>query len=125
MTIGFDKVLAAFNAVRNKLADKTQMLQSLATFVAGEVDQNFRQRGRPRWAGNRPLVKTGRMKREAVTAKVEGDKVTVGQGLENVTYATFIQFGTRKMPARPFMDAPDLAAGLVKTIREWIFGGQA
>jgi HK97 gp10 family phage protein len=123
MNVSLEKILDIFTAVRNKLTDKTRMLQNLGTFVAGEVDQNFRQRGRPRWAGNRPLVKTGRMKREAVTTKVEGDRVTVGQGLGNVTYASFIQFGTRKMTARPFMDVPELAAGAVKTIREWIFGG--
>ena len=123
MTVSLGKILDVFNTVRNKLADKTQMLQSLGTFVASEVEESFRQRGRPRWAGNRPLVKTGRMKREAVTTKVEGNRITVGQGLENVTYASFIQFGTRKMTARPFMDVPDLATGAVKTIREWFFGG--
>lgn len=110
------------NSISERLADKSGVLRNLGGFVAREIDENFRQGGRPRWAGNRSLVRTGRMKREAVTVKLDGSKVHVGDGLKAIPYAAWINDGTRKMPARPFMSVPDMARGAVKTIRESLFG---
>ena len=123
MTVSLGKILDVFNTVRNKLADKTQMLQSLGTFVASEVEESFRQRGRPRWAGNRPLVKTGKMKSEALKVRTEGNLVHIGEVLDSLPYASYIHNGTKRMPARPFMCIPNLAAGIVKLFKDCILGG--
>lgn len=122
MKIKLTMATKLLDKIRGRLADKSEMLRSIGGFVAGEIEENFRQKGRPRWAGNRPLVRTGRMKREATTVKLEGSKVQVGNGLNAVPYATWINDGTRKMPARPFMNVPDLASGAVRIIRESLFG---
>jgi phage gpG-like protein len=123
MNIRLERVLDAFDAVRGKLADKTSMLRGIGMFVSGEVEENFRQRGRPRWAGNRPLVRTGRMKSEAVRMRTQGNLVHIGETLDSIPYANFIHDGTKKMPARPFMVIPKLVAGLKSFVKEHILGG--
>lgn len=112
------------NQVKEKLAGRCSMLVKAGELVASEVEENFRQRGRPKWAGNRPLVKTGKMKSEATKVRLQGNLVQIGQDLDSLPYAGFINNGTHKMPSRPFMGIPNLAASIVKLFKDHIFGGR-
>lgn len=123
MSIKLERVTEMFDQAWRKLANKSTLLQSAGLFVAGEIEENFRQRGRPRWAGNRPLVKTGKMKSEAVKVRTEGNLVHIGEVLDSLPYANYIQNGTKKMSARPFMSIPNLAINLVKLFKDYILGG--
>lgn len=123
MSIKLESDLTTLNQTADNLADKPTLLRQAGTFVAGEVEENFKQRGRPKWAGNRPLVKTGRMKSEALKVRTEGNLVHIGEDLDALPYASYIHNGTKRMPARPFMSIPNLAAGIVKLFKDCILGG--
>lgn len=123
MSIRLDSNLETLNQASGRLADRPTLLRQAGVFVAGEVEENFKQRGRPKWAGNRPLVKTGKMKSEALKVRTEGNLVHIGEVLDSLPYASYIHNGTKRMPARPFMSIPDLAAGIVKLFKDCILGG--
>jgi phage gpG-like protein len=109
--------------VKEKLLDRHSLLAKTGELVSGEVEENFRQKGRPKWAGNRPLVKTGKMKSQATKVRTQGNLVHIGEVLDSLPYPSFIHNGTRRMLARPFMGIPNLAASLLKLFRDHILGG--
>lgn len=123
MRIKLDIVTDFLDHARAKLADRHPMLLRAGELVAGEIEENFRQRGRPRWAGNRPLVKTGRLKSEATRFRTEGNLVHIGEVLDSFPYASILHNGSKKMPARPYLYIPNLVAGLVRLFKDHILGG--
>lgn len=123
MSVRIERNLEKFNQAFGKLSDKPNLLRQVGMFVADEVEENFKQRGRPKWAGNRPLVKTGKMKSEALKMRTEGNLVHIGEVLDSLPYATFVHNGTKRMPARPFMIIPNLVTSLVKLFKDNILGG--
>lgn len=123
MSVRIERNLEKLNQAFGKLSDKPNLLRQVGMFVADEVKENFKQRGRPKWAGNRPLVKTGKMKSEALKMRTEGNLVHIGEVLDSLPYATFVHNGTKRMPARPFMIIPNLVTSLVKLFKDNILGG--
>ncbi|MDD4059173.1 MAG: phage virion morphogenesis protein [Kiritimatiellae bacterium] len=61
-----------------------------------------RKRGAKKRGSARPLVDTGTLMRSFEVGAADGDGVTVKSTQD---YAVYHQYGTRKMPARPFIPA--------------------
>jgi len=97
-----------------RLAAPAELLESTVPLVAGAIERNFDEEGRPlRWpplapatlrrkpAGLRILQRTGRLRRSIQTG-LEGNVVIASTDLP---YAAAHQFGfpRRRLPARPFL----------------------
>ena len=105
-------------ALRKKLArisDKRPILAAAGAALAGVATRAFRDPAlRPaEWAplaastlrrkkAGGPLIDTGALYRSVIAAEPGRDSVEVGSDRE---YSLFHQFGTRRMPARPFFPA--------------------
>jgi HK97 gp10 family phage protein len=84
---GFEIV---FNRIPEVIAAVEKSAQENVARVAREIEQDAK--------ANAP-VQTGYL-RESIEAQVEGKSAEVVAGAE---YAGFVEFGTYKMPAQPFM----------------------
>lgn len=111
-----------FREMRNEFTDYRVAMRTIGKAIQKENRKNFILKGSGKYAplspeyaeqkarkvGNLPiLVFSGRL-RDSVTARMNGDSI-FEVGRDSVTvgtktpYAPFIQRGTRKMPARPFL----------------------
>lgn len=87
-----------FNSrVKNALVKR---LRAAAFVVEGEAKRSMRQRG-PSTPGTPPGVQTGTL-RSSVTTEVNAAELTARVGT-NLEYAPYLELGTRKMEARPFL----------------------
>lgn len=85
------KDLKGLNKYLKKISDKTpEVTESIVKQAAYKVESNAKR--------NCP-VDTGRL-RGSIATKLEGLEAEVGT---NVEYATFIEYGTVKQAAQPFM----------------------
>lgn len=107
-------------ALRKKLArisDKRPILEAAGAALAGVATRAFRDEAlRPsEWAplaestlrrkrGGGPLIDTGALYRSVIAQAPGRDSIEVGSDRE---YSLFHQWGTRKMPARPFFPIDD------------------
>ncbi len=89
-----------------KISNPGQALESSAKYVAGEISENFRAGGRPRWAGGKFLKKSGSLKKSATSVKIAGNRAEIGGELTNLPYARVHQNGSKNIPARPYMNLP-------------------
>lgn len=112
---GIGAVNAKLEGVVSRSQDLTVPMKMGAQLMMGSVNDNFSQSGRPSaWRAlapstlrqkirkgysSRPLVRTGILK-SSISPKVDKESFRVGT---SVSYAGYNQFGTRKMPARPFV----------------------
>ncbi|NIQ92893.1 MAG: phage virion morphogenesis protein [Desulfuromonadales bacterium] len=113
-----DALLARFGLARlsRRLETSAELLAPAVPVVARAIERNFEQEGRPLpWAplapdyarrkarrfgpGLKILQRSGRLRR-SITTRVEGDAIVAST---DVAYAPFHQFGTRFLPARPFL----------------------
>jgi len=114
----------------NRFDRLNKNLNSLPWPQAGKIaqdsiNQNFIQQGRPKkWAPRKvrypwpPLQKTGKLK-NSIDSKPVRNGVSVGT--RGVSYAKFLQKGTRKMKARPFvLIHPDDAKDIKELIKKHI-----
>lgn len=126
-TITFDE---SFFAALNLAADDLDRLQtklrffreplktSLALVVIPSITENFRSGGRPTWKalaestvfdrGNAGpiLVRTGKLMSAAISVgnwEVTEETLSIDNLPDKVSYAGYNQFGTKKMPARPYI----------------------
>lgn len=131
------QVQAAIELLGDRLDDFREPLQiSLDLVILPSVAQNFAAQGRPRWAALSPntvlyrppgpiLQVTGALfhatqnRSNWVSTK---DSVAM-IGIDEVQYAPYHQFGTRKMPARPHvMYQPEDIEKIVQVFEIWIDG---
>lgn len=98
--------IAAAQATAQRLADRQMALKAQAAraIIIEQLSQpgSGRQYGRHRASapGDSPAVDTGRLRQSIGVQKVAQGHYRVGT---NVQYAPLLEFGTRKMAARPFM----------------------
>lgn len=104
------------------------LMDNLAEAAFNEVQKNFTAQGRPKWAGLAPstlkykkkstiLVETDDMRR-SLGRESAGSVATVTVAAQ---YAAYHQFGTGKMPARPFMTLPPEAGNtLADAVADYI-----
>ena len=95
MTIVFEnlpEVQKAFDNVGGKIKDG-ELIKRAALSVERQAKINAS--GRPG-----PRVQTGRLRSSITTEILSNDAARVGT---NVVYAPFLEFGTSKMPAYPFL----------------------
>lgn len=95
--------------------DLTPLMRAISQTLVDETLENFDVSGRPAWAdlsdstkakrtkqGTWPgqiLVQSARL-RNSITGEFDLDSAQAGT---NVDYAPYLQFGTSKMPARPYL----------------------
>jgi phage gpG-like protein len=89
-------------------------MHAFARDLVDLIDKNFEKEVDPRdnkWADLKPatwarkktrkiLTETGKLRK---SIKVEGSRSGIKMSA-NVAYASYLQYGTAKMPARPFLD---------------------
>jgi len=115
-----DSATALLDALGARLAAPAELLAPALPVVAAAIERNFDEEGRPlRWAplapryaawkarrfgaGLRILERTGALRR-SISTRVEGNAIVAST---DVPYAAFHQFGTRRLPARPFLVLTD------------------
>lgn len=126
--------LSLLDTLVARLSAPGQLLAPAVPLVAGAVDRNFDEEGRPlRWppltpatlrrkpAGLRILERTGRLRR-SIQTRLEGNAVVASTDLP---YAAAHQFGfaRRRLPARPFLvltetDKQEIAQTLADSLED-------
>lgn len=103
-----------FRAKAEKLdSDTKKAVNSCALKVERDIKANMTPDG-PSAPGEAPAVDTGRL-RASITHRVEKESgEVVGYVGTNVEYAPWLEFGTTRMKARPFM------MPAIERNREWI-----
>lgn len=112
---GLDEAVEYTDAVARRLRDMTPLTRVLAADVKTLIDDSFEQSRSPdgspwealapstvarrRQGSSKPLVDTGTL-RGSVSARGTAEGVMFGAG---ASYGPFHQFGTRTVPARPFL----------------------
>jgi phage virion morphogenesis protein len=112
---GLQDVQAYLGKTVARAKDLDPPLKKGGNIMLRSIDQNFKVAGRPKmWKplstayGVRklksgysplPLTRTGQLRR-SITFRVRGRKLSVGT---SVPYAPYHQFGTRRMPSRPYL----------------------
>lgn len=110
--VDFNQFMKAAGANMKKVA--AVAMPEIREILATGIEVAFRTETSPdgvRWEppkspvnNGKLLVRTGTLQRAAISAArkvvIEGNRLTAR--LEGVSYAAFHQFGTRRMPARPF-----------------------
>jgi len=110
--------------------DKYQPL-SLATLIAraGGTSRAGTKKGRKKMAGAQPLLDSGRLIMQSLTAHVGNWEVAWGS---NIVYAAIQQFGGMagrgrkvRIPARPYIQEPFAEdwEEIEEVLVEWAFGG--
>lgn len=111
----FDSATPLLESLAQRLASLETLLAPVAPVVAAAIERNFDEEGRPipwaplsarytrwkarRFPGRRILERSGRLRRSIVT-RVEGSALIAST---DVPYAAAHQFGTHRLPARPFL----------------------
>lgn len=109
--------------------------------VIPEIEQNFMSGGRPPWEllqdttvtiksrlgfGLEPLIATGNLLEEATSISnwdIADDEASLVLG--SADYGYYHEFGTRNMPARPFMTiSEDTLAQMEEVLNEWVVTGK-
>jgi HK97 gp10 family phage protein len=105
---------AKFRARAEKLdSDTKKAVNACALKVERDIKANMTPNG-PSSPGEAPAVDTGRL-RASITHRVEMDSgEAVAYVGTNVKYAPYLEFGTSRMAARPFM------VPAIERNREWI-----
>lgn len=129
-------VLAAIDLLGEHLDDFDEPLTAaLELVIIPSIAKNFEVGGRPKWAKLSTswalrripgpiLIQTGAMfqSTQAVANWTVSDDSVQLDGL-NIKYAPFHQYGTRKMPARPFvMYQPEDVEEIVQIFEIWVDG---
>lgn len=112
---GVNEVTLKLKGAKARMLDLTAPLTQGAAVMLRSTEVNFRQGGRPTpWRplafstirrklaqgySAIPLTRTGQLRRSIATS-VESRRFLVGTAVE---YGRYHQFGTRRMPARPFL----------------------
>ncbi len=86
--------------LRIKFDHSETLARALPNWAATIVDDTAKLMSRE--AKQRCPVDTGAL-RNSIAARKNGLKATVGAGNNNVNYASFVEYGTYKMAAQPFM----------------------
>lgn len=118
--------------VADRMRNLRPVLGAAGQYMLGSIQRNFDSEGRPRkwkplspatlmtwvrkrktWVGKRGLTAAGRRAlagrkiltdtgrlRNSINYRAEVNRLIIGT---NVSYAPYHQFGTKKMPARPFL----------------------
>lgn len=132
-----ENVAAAIELLGEELDDFSEPLAaSLELVIIPSIAKNFAAEGRPQWAPladstlvKRPpgpiLFRTGKLfqaTQERSNWDVGRDSISL-TGIDSVNYAPFHQFGTREMPARPYVMYQDEDVEQIVEIFEiWIDG---
>lgn len=124
--------LNLLQALAGRLHNPGALLSPAAPIVAGAIERNFDEEGRPMpWppltpatlrrkpAGLKILERSGRLRR-SIRTRVEGTALVASTELP---YAAAHQFGTGRLPARPFLvltesDRQEVAAAIAHSLRE-------
>lgn len=135
LRLQLDSAFGLLEALERHLAAPGELLAPAVPVVAGAIERNFEQEGRPRpWAPLSPryarwkerfapgrgiLELTGRLRR-SIVARVEGEVLVAST---DVPYAAAHQFGVphRRLPARSFLvltsdDVHTVAATIVNSL---------
>jgi len=116
LRIQLDSATALLAALGLRLDSSDELLAPALPVVAAAIERNFDEEGRPvRWAplsaryaawkarrfgaGLRILERSGALRR-SISTRIEGSALVASTA---VPYAAFHQFGTRFIPARPFL----------------------
>lgn len=114
LRLQLDPALNLLESLRARLASPGGLLEPAASVVAGAIERNFDEEGRPRpWPpltpdtlrrkppGLKILERTGRLRR-SIQTRLEGGRLIAST---DVPYAAAHQFGAprRRLPARPFL----------------------
>ena len=105
-------VIKMIELTTKKLKSLGPFLDNVGTLLLGSVNKNFEQDGRPaKWTslaestikrrkhgGTKPLQDTGNLK-NSMGKVISGNMVSVAP---SVTYGIFHQYGTTRIPERPF-----------------------
>ena len=98
---------------------KNLPLEEIGRLLVESVRENFNQEGRPSWeprmepTGGWPLLrKTGDLY-NSITFQISGDDVTVDHG---TAYGDYLDQGTSRMVARPFLVIQDEDADRIEQI---------
>lgn len=114
--IQLDSATALLAALGLRLDSSDELLAPALPVVAAAIERNFDEEGRPvRWAplsaryaawkarrfgaGLRILERSGALRR-SISTRLEGGALVASTA---VPYAAFHQYGTRRLPARPFL----------------------
>ena len=113
---GVNSVNIMLDKIKESARDMTSPLKKGGLIMLRSVDLNFQRSGRPktwrplakstlRWKimhgySPFPLIRSGDLRRSFVYRVENRNRLLVGTA---VKYAPFHQFGTRTMPARPFL----------------------
>ena len=113
---GFEEIKAYFGSTVSNMRDLNPPLKKSGNLMLRSVDQNFKWSGRPtRWRplkrstilrklkdgyGVFPLIRTGKLRRSIVFNIKRPAKLAIGT---SIPYSPYHQFGTRKIPARPYL----------------------
>ena len=116
MTLRGDKQLKAnLNKIQQKTSKLRPLFKQIGVYMLGSVNRTFTSEGKPKWTDIQECTKlqrarigkypgkmlqiTGRLKR-SITFEASNSDVKIGT---SVPYAPFLQFGTRNMSDRPFL----------------------
>jgi phage gpG-like protein len=139
------EVFQLLNQLQARGDNLSPIMKEISGFMHRAVMDNFEQEGRPKWpalapatiakrekAGHWPgkiLQVSGQLKssltpaHNSTQAIVQGGNMTTEKGA--TPYPIFLQFGTRKMPARPFMKLTQSDIGEIKfMLMQYLFKGQ-
>ncbi|WP_298079769.1 phage virion morphogenesis protein [uncultured Cardiobacterium sp.] len=110
-TVGMDTALRKLKQLAERGEDITPVLDELGEDEVTRVMLRFENSEAPdgsiwedlKVRAGKPLMDTGRLY-QSVVAHVANDSLQVGT---NVSYAPYHQFGTERIPARPFLGVSD------------------
>ena len=110
----------------HKLVERTQTLQrpihvamrAVGAFWTGYIQMRMTGES-PSKPGEYPGVKTGMLRSSIMTTSVTWSEVAIAS---NVDYAGYLQFGTSKMLARPFIDREEATNELLQEFQSILQG---
>ncbi len=133
LTILENEGLSGLHDLEARADDLASVLRKIGDMGKVSVIRNFAEGGRPtKWKpsirvllhGGRTLIDTGRLLASIGWAEPVITPKSVSFGT-NVRYAPFHQYGTWKLPPRPFMLLQDQdIEDIREVVREYLMGGQ-
>lgn len=110
----------------NRCRDMTPAFREMGRVALRSARENFARGGRPRWKRRKKrqpwrLMHKTKALRDSLKVELLRTGIAVGSDLH---YASYHQFGTRRMPARPFVvnHDEDLKA-YARIVERYIVGG--
>jgi len=117
----------------SQLKNLTPAMQAVSIILHRIVMKNFDAEGRPKkWAPLAPSTIASKRRRHGTLPPILVDSGTLRRSIhENYShnhaevatpmkYAKYLQFGTRKMPARPFLVVPDSDMPMIVEFIEYL-----